>query len=42
MKMVSHELSQLTEQDEATEWSEKPVCDSDTGERPAASPDMGE
>uniref|UniRef100_A0A669BQ05 Clustered mitochondria homolog n=1 Tax=Oreochromis niloticus TaxID=8128 RepID=A0A669BQ05_ORENI len=40
MKMVSHELSQLTEQDEATEWSEKPVCDSDTGERPAASADM--
>uniref|UniRef100_A0AAX7TUZ3 Clu domain-containing protein n=1 Tax=Astatotilapia calliptera TaxID=8154 RepID=A0AAX7TUZ3_ASTCA len=35
MKMVSHELSQLTEQDEATEWSEKPICDSDTGERPA-------
>ncbi|XP_026038349.1 clustered mitochondria protein homolog isoform X3 [Astatotilapia calliptera] len=40
MKMVSHELSQLTEQDEATEWSEKPICDSDTGERPAASADM--
>ncbi|KAL3970877.1 ribosomal protein S6 kinase alpha-1/2/3/6 [Sarotherodon galilaeus] len=40
MKMVSHELSQLTEQDEATEWSEKPVCDSDTEERPAASADM--
>ncbi|XP_030602479.1 clustered mitochondria protein homolog isoform X2 [Archocentrus centrarchus] len=40
MKIVSHELSQLTEQDKAAERSEEPVCDSNTGERAAAMDDM--
>uniref|UniRef100_A0A3Q0SQI9 Clustered mitochondria homolog n=1 Tax=Amphilophus citrinellus TaxID=61819 RepID=A0A3Q0SQI9_AMPCI len=42
MKIVSHELSQLTEQDKAAERSEEPVCDSNTGERAAAMDDIGQ
>lgn len=42
MKIVSHELSQLTEQDKVTERSEEPVCDANAGERAAAVGDMGE